>query len=144
RFHFNTAVSGLMQLVNAVQEYQAGGGDMDAAEVAEAVDLATRMLGPLAPHTAEGAWERLGHAESIVLAPWPKPDPNALQKAVVRLVVQVNGKVRGNVEVPAGSQDDAIRAAALADPRVAKFTEGKQVAQVIIVPGRLVNVVVKG
>jgi leucyl-tRNA synthetase len=143
RLHLNTAVSGLMQVVNAVQDYQAAQGDMQVPEVAEAVDLATRLLGPLAPHTAEGAWERLGHAESVFHSGWPKASQEALTRDLERLVVQVNGKVRSQIEVPVGAPAEAVRKAAMADPKVAKFTDGKTVAQFIQVPGRLVNIVVK-
>jgi leucyl-tRNA synthetase len=141
RFHFNTAVSGLMQMVNAVQEYEAAGGSLRSPEVAEAVDLATRLLAPLAPHTAEGAWDRLGHAKSIVTAPWPQPDRAALHSDLQSLVVQVNGKVRSQIEVPVGAAKEALQAAAMADPKVQRFIGGEEVAQVIVVPGRLVNVV---
>ena len=143
RLHLNTAVSGLMQMVNAVQDYGAAQGDMLVPEVAEAVDLATRLLGPLAPHTAEGAWERLGHKESVFRAGWPKVSPEALERSLERLVVQVNGKVRSQIEVPVGATAEAVRSAAMADPKVLKFTDGKTVAQFIQVPGRLVNIVVK-
>ncbi|HYJ32494.1 MAG TPA: leucine--tRNA ligase [Candidatus Binatia bacterium] len=143
RFHFNTAVSGLMQVVNAVQEYQAAEGDLRAPEVAEAVDLATRLLAPLAPHTAEGAWDRLGHPDSIVPTPWPSADPEAQQSASQTLAVQVNGKLRAQIQVPAAAKKPEIEQAALADPKVQKFTQGKQVVQVIVVPGKLVNVVVR-
>jgi leucyl-tRNA synthetase len=141
RFHFNTAVSGLMQIVNAVLEYEAAGGDLRAPEATEAVDLTTRLLGPLAPHTAEGAWDRLGHAESVVFAPWPAADAAAQRSEVQRLVVQVNGKVRSQLEVPAGASKSDVEAAALADAKVQRFLEGKKPSQVIIVPGKLVNVV---
>ncbi len=143
RLHLNTAVSGLMQIVNAVQDYHAATGDMAAAEVAEAVDMATRLLGPLAPHTAEGAWERLGHTDSIFRSTWPTVAAEALARDTARLVVQVNGKVRSQLEVPAGATQEAIQTAALADAKVQKFIDGMTVAQVIHVPGRLVNVVVK-
>jgi leucyl-tRNA synthetase len=143
RFHFNTAVSGLMQVVNAVQEFQAAQGDLRTPEVGEAVDLATRLLAPLAPHTAEGAWDRLGHAESIVLAPWPQADFQAQQSDSQRLVVQVNGKVRSQIEVPAGAPKEAVEKAALGDPKAARFIDGRQIAQVIVVPGKLVNFVVR-
>ena len=141
RFHFNTAVSGLMQMVNALQEFQAT-GETAPAEVREALDLATRLLAPLAPHTAEGAWERLGHANSVATAPWPQPDPKALQKDVERLVVQVNGKVRAQIEIPAGSNQSQAQAAAEADEKVRKFTQGKPTKKVIFVPGKLLNLVV--
>jgi leucyl-tRNA synthetase len=143
RFHLNTAVSGLMQILNAVQEYQAEGGSLEGPEALESVDFATRLLAPLAPHTAEGAWERLGHPESIARAPWPVPSPEALQSATKSLVVQVNGKLRAHIEVPAGADQETIRTLALADEKVASLAAGKTVAQVIVVPGRLVNVVLK-
>ncbi len=143
RLHLNTAVSGLMQIVNAVQDYQAAGGDLKAPEVSEAVDLATRLLGPLAPHTAEGAWERLGRKGSVFRSGWPSVSAEALSKDRIRLVVQVNGKVRSQVDVATDAGQDAIRSAALADAKVHKFTQGKRVKQVIVVPGRLVNVVVE-
>jgi len=142
RFHFNTAVSGLMQMVNALQEFQAPGHDAAHAETREALDLATRLLAPLAPHTAEGAWERLGNASSVATAPWPQPDPKALQKDVESLVVQVNGKVRAQIEVPAGATQAQAQAAALGDDRVQKFTQGKSPKKVIFIPGKLLNLVV--
>ncbi|HET7903571.1 MAG TPA: leucine--tRNA ligase [Candidatus Eisenbacteria bacterium] len=143
RFHLNTAVSGLMQIVNAVHEYQAAGGDPAAPETLDAADIATRLLSPLAPHTAEGAWSRLGHRDSIVTAPWPEPSAEALESATKSLVVQVNGKLRSHVLVPADASEETIRKSALADERVAKQIEGKAVAKVIVVPGRLVNIVVR-
>ncbi|HLQ66252.1 MAG TPA: leucine--tRNA ligase [Candidatus Limnocylindrales bacterium] len=143
RFHFNTAVSGLMQMVNAILDYEAAGGSLQSPEVAEAVDLATRLLAPLAPHTAEGAWDRLGHPQSVVTAPWPQPDRAALHSDLQSLVLQVNGKVRSQIEVAVGIEQEAARAAALADPRVQRFIDGEEIAQVIVVPGRLVNVVTR-
>ena len=143
RFHLNTAVSGLMQILNAVQDYQSEGGSLAAPEVLESVDFATRLLAPLAPHTAEGAWERLGHADSIARAPWPVPSPEALQSATKSLVVQVNGKLRAHVEVPADADQETIRRLALADEKIASLAAGKTIAQVVVVPGRLVNVVLK-
>jgi leucyl-tRNA synthetase len=143
RLHLNTAVSGLMQLVNAVQEYQAAGGDLASPEAVESVDFITRLLAPLAPHTAEGAWERLGRSGSVFRSGLPATSPEALAKDVQRLVVQVNGRVRSQIEVPADATDDAIRSAALEDPKVKKHTDGSAIAQVIIVRGRLVSVVTR-
>jgi leucyl-tRNA synthetase len=143
RFHLNTAVSGLMQMMNALQDHQSAGGDMALPEVLEAADLATRLLAPLAPHTAEGAWALLGHAESVVTAGWPEPSAEALQSDTRKLVVQVNGKLRAEIIVPADADQDAIRQAALSDGKIAQMVEGKTVAKVIIVPGRLVNVVLR-
>jgi leucyl-tRNA synthetase len=143
RLHLNTAVSGLMQMVNAIQEYQAAGGTLVAPEAAEAIDMATRLLAPLAPHTAEGAWARLGRSGTIFRAGLPEVSREALASDVRTLVVQVNGKVRGQVEVPSEASEEVIRNAALSDPKVARALEGKSVAQVIHVPGRLVSIVAR-
>ncbi len=143
RLHLNTAVSGMMMLVNALEEYHAAGGDLRCPEVVEAIDFGTRLLAPMAPHTAEGAWERLGRTESVFTAEWPEPSSEALRKDLITLVVQVNGKVRSSVQVPASAPEEAIREATLADAKVRTYTNGKTVGQVVIVPGRLVNVVVR-
>jgi len=143
RLHLNTAVSGMMQFVNAMDEYRDAGGDMAVPEVREAMSLGTRLLSPLAPNTAEGAWQALGGAGSIFTAGWPTPSKEALESDTISLVVQVNGRVRSSIEVPTGADKAAIEAAALADPKVRSYAAGKTVAQVILVPGRLVNVVVK-
>jgi leucyl-tRNA synthetase len=143
RFHLNTAVSGLMQLVNAVQEHQSETGSLTAPETLEAADLATRLLAPLAPHTAEGAWDRLGHSSSVARAPWPAPSEDALASATRSLVVQVNGKLRAHIQVPADADKETIQKLALADEKVASLARGKRVAQVVVVPGRLVNIVLQ-
>jgi leucyl-tRNA synthetase len=143
RLHLNTAVSGMMLIVNAIEDFEAAGGGLDCPEIAEALDLATRLLAPMAPHTAEGAWERLGRTESVMAGGWPQVSAEALRKDEISLVVQVNGKVRSRVSVPAEATQEAIRESALADPKVRTYTEGKTVSQVVVVPGRLVSVVVK-
>ena len=143
RLHLNTAVSGMMQFVNAMDEYRDAGGDMTAPEVREGMSLGTRLLSPLAPNTAEGAWQAMGGVESIFRAGWPTPDKAALESDTISLVVQVNGRVRAQIEVPTGADKATIESAALADAKVRSYAAGKTVAQVIIVPGRLVNVVVK-
>jgi len=143
RLHLNTAVSGMMQYVNTLDEYRDAKGDMTAPEVGEAMSLGTRLLSPLAPNTAEGAWKALGGAGSIFTAGWPEASKEALERDTISLVVQVNGKVRSSIEVPAAADKAAIESAALADPKVRSYAAGKTVTQVILVPGRLVNVVVK-
>src|SRR5438552_8989357 len=142
RLHLNTAVSGMMQYVNALDEFRDGGGDLTVPEVTEAMHLGTRLLAPMAPNTAEGAWQGLGGPGSIFTSGWPAPSKEAMQSETILLVVQVNGKVRSSIEVPAGADKATIESAALADPKVRTYAAGKQVAQVIIVPGRLVNVVI--
>jgi leucyl-tRNA synthetase len=143
RFHFNTAVSGAMQMVNALHDYaETPDADLACGEAVEAADLLTRLLAPMAPHTAEAAWARLGNTSSVFQASWPAADLQAIRSEVVSLVVQVNGKVRSKIQIPASAARAEIEAAALAAPQVGKFLEGKQVLKVVHVPGRLVNVVV--
>lgn len=101
------------------------------------------LLHPFAPHVTEELWERLGHADHLVFHPWPSADPAALTSDEVQLVVQVNGKLRGRVTVATSATEDEVRAAALADAKVQPFLEGKSVVKVVVVPGRLVNVVVR-
>ena len=142
RLHLNTAVSGMMQYVNALDEFRDGGGDLTVPEVTEAMHLGTRLLAPMAPNTAEGAWQALGGPGSIFTSGWPAPSKEAMQSDTISLVVQVNGKVRSSIEVPAGADKATIESAALANPKIRSYAAGKQVSQVIIVPGRLVNVVI--
>ena len=133
RMSFNTAIARLIELNN-----QLVGLPEVPREVAEPFVL---MLAPLVPHTAEELWERLGHAESLSAAPWPRADERWLVEDTVEVVVQVSGKVRGRVALPAGADEAAARAAALADPAIAKHLEGKTVRKAIYVPGKLLNLV---
>ena len=130
----NTALSALMVLVNALTEAQPA--------PRAAVETLITLLAPFAPHLAEELWQRLGHAESLAREPWPQADPEALRQTTQIVVVQVNGKMRARITVPAGAGDAVVRAAALAEPQVQRCIDGQPVRQVIIVPGRLVNVVV--
>ena len=99
------------------------------------------MLAPFAPHLAEELWEQLGHSESLAWATWPSPNEALLEEDEVTLVVQVNGKKRGDLQVPADADDAAIEAAALALDAVQKHLGGRDPKKVIVVPGRLVNIV---
>jgi len=101
-----------------------------------------RLLSPFAPHLAEELWARIGAAGGVSLAPWPEADPALLEEDTIRIVVQVNGKKRDDVEVAASADDAALRAAALASERVQAQLQGREPRKVIVVPGRLVNVVV--
>jgi leucyl-tRNA synthetase len=130
---FNTAISKLMVFARDVGK--------DAPLPAVAAHDFVRMLAPMAPHIAEELWERLGHTESLAYEAWPEADPQWLVDDVVRLVVQVNGKRRDEVEVAEGADDATIRAAALACANVQKHLQGREPKKVIVVPGRLVNVV---
>ncbi|MEA2411742.1 MAG: leucyl-tRNA synthetase, partial [Thermoleophilaceae bacterium] len=132
---FNTAIAKLMELSHDIASAEAGA----PREVAEMVVLA---LAPFAPHMSEELWERLGHEESLVWAPYPEPDPALLVLDTVSVAVQVNGKLRGVVDVPAGADQDTVEAAARAEERVASALDGKTVRRVIHVPDRLINFVV--
>jgi leucyl-tRNA synthetase len=115
-----------------------------AAVVLEAVDILTRLLAPIVPHIAHALWHKvgIGEVQAVIDAPWPKPDAGALVRDVIEMGVQVNGKLRGRIAVPATASDAQIRDLAHADEGVQKHTAGKPVRKVIIVPGKLVNIVV--
>ncbi|HXQ30531.1 MAG TPA: leucine--tRNA ligase [Steroidobacteraceae bacterium] len=138
---FNTAIAAVMELLNAVHGFE----DQDPqarAVVQEALEFAVLALSPVIPHITHALWRELGHERAVTEEPWPRPDPAALVQDAIELVVQVNGKLRGRVTVPAAAVDSEIRAAALADPTVRKFVGEQPVRKVVVVPGKLVNVVV--
>ena len=130
----NTAISHMMVFVNAATQAKSV-----PKEVAKTF---LRLLSAYAPHIAEELWERLGEAELIAHAPWPICDPDALKREEVTIVVQVNGKLRGRVQLAVDASNEEAEAAALADERVQNHTAGKTVRKVIVVPNRLVNIVV--
>ncbi len=140
RFHFNTAIASVMELINAIYGFQAK--ERCPQTMREALETVVRLLAPFVPHIAEELWSCLGHEESVGALGWPAWDPAALAEDRKTIVVQVNGKVRGKVTVAADAGEDVVREAALGDDNVARFTEGKTVRKVVVVPGRLVNVVV--
>ena len=107
----------------------------------EAIEATTLMLAPIAPHAMHSIWAALGHAEPVLDAPWPVADADAMEKDVITLVVQVNGKVRAKLEVAANVDKETIEKLALAQENVGKFTNGLTVRKVIVVPGKLVNIV---
>jgi len=135
---FNTAVAKLIEFNNELSRVYGAEGPVPRA-IAEPLAL---MLAPLAPHMAEELWARLGHAGSLAHHPFPVGDPALAADDTVEIVVQVLGKVRGKVSVPAGADQAAVEAAALADEGVRKHIEGKEIKKVIVVPGKLVNLVV--
>ena len=129
---FNTPISKMMEFVNAAK------GEAPArADVEDFV----KILSPYAPHLGEELWRRLGHEDSIATAPWPAVDPSALVEDSKTYAVQVMGKLRGTIDVPADAGKDAVLAAARSEPNVARFLEGKTIRKEIFVPGRLVNFV---
>jgi leucyl-tRNA synthetase len=134
RMSFNTAIAALIELNNELV-----GREALPREIAESLVL---LLSPLAPHIAEELWSRLGHAQPLAHAPWPKHDPTMLVEATIEYVVQLNGKVRGRVTVATDADDKTVEAAALGDPAVVAAMEGKVVRKVIVVKKKLVNLVV--
>jgi leucyl-tRNA synthetase len=130
---FNTAIARLIELNNALV-----GRATVPREVAEALVL---MLAPMAPHVAEELWQRLGHGESLAREPWPRARQEFLVSDEMEIVVQVKGRKRATVRLPAGADEETIAAAALADPGVQRHVEGKTIRKVIHVPGKLVNIV---
>jgi leucyl-tRNA synthetase len=146
RIHLNTAISALMELVNAMYAFgEAVQGDarpQSAAVLREAIEALVLMLSPFAPHTAEELWEMTGHAGGIASAAWPAFDEAVARAEEIVVPVQVNGKVRSRLTLAAGVDEAELRARALADAAVRAHTDGKTVKSVVIVRGKLVNVVV--
>jgi leucyl-tRNA synthetase len=141
KFEFNTIVSGLMELLNEMyraREQGAGG----TPEWKEAFDIYIRMMAPITPHIAEELWHRLGKPYSVHHQSWPEFDEEAAAEDEITLIVQVNGKVRDRINVPAGIGEEEARQLALASEAVLKLLDGKQPRKVIVVPGKLVNVVI--
>ena len=139
RFQFNTPIAAVIELVN--DTYVAKDDPDQAAAVHFATETAVSLIQPYVPHIAEELWQRLGH-ERLWSAEWPEADPALLERETFELVVQVNGRVRGRVEVPAELDDDELVVRAKELPRVAAHLDGKEVKNAIVVPGRLVNLVV--
>jgi leucyl-tRNA synthetase len=133
RMAFNTAVAAMMEYVNEMTAKGASHEDLL---------VLVKLLGPFAPHLGDEAWERLGQKGFLIAADWPSFDPSLTIDAIVTLAIQVNGKMRGSLEVARDAAEDDIRKQALAVPNVAKHLEGKTVRKVIVVPGRIVNIVV--
>jgi leucyl-tRNA synthetase len=131
---FNTAIAALMELTNAANKWESLPRD-----VAERFVL---LLAPFAPHIAEELWSRLGHARSLAHAPWPEADASLIAEDVLEIPVQVNGKMRARISVPADADETGVLAIARSDDNVARYLEGKELRRAIYVPGRIVNFVV--
>ncbi len=145
RLQYNTVVSGAMKMLNALDDATLADTPADAAVLREGVSILLRTLYPVAPHICFGLWRDLGFAAGageLIDAPWPEVDDRALEQDEIELVLQVNGKLRGQLRVPAAADRGAIEAAALAHPECIRFAEGRAPKKVVVVPGRLVNVVV--
>ena len=146
-FHFNTAVSAIMELVNALYAVEAEPNAVPSGErpalLREAVETLTLLLGPFCPHIAEEVWSLLGHDGSVFRHPWPTADPAALAKDEVELVVQVDGRVRSRLVVAAGTPEGQVERLALDDDRVQPWLASRRVDRVVVIPNRLVNIVTR-
>jgi leucyl-tRNA synthetase len=144
RIQLNTAVAALMELKNELLRLEAAVSSPPCRGVLrEALETLVLLLAPFTPHVCEEMWERLGHEGGLARATWPAFDAEAAREDEVELAVQVNGKVRGHVTVARDAEEEAVRARALAEPRVAEHVGGRTIVKCVVVPGRLVSVVVK-
>jgi leucyl-tRNA synthetase len=145
RWHFNTCVAAIMELVNELQDADAQltAGEVPAPVVRELLQTLVLLLAPFAPFLAAELWEELGGEGSVLRAPWPKSDPGLAKEDEIEIPVQINGKLTAVVRVAAGADPKTIETAALADEKVRTRTAGKNILKVIVVPGRAVNLVVK-
>jgi leucyl-tRNA synthetase len=145
RWHFNTCVAAIMELVNELQaaDAQLASGEVPAESVRELLRNLVLLLAPFAPYLAAELWEELGEQGAILRAPWPTSDPSLAKEDELEIPVQINGKLVSVVRVAADADSKAIEGAALADAKVESRIAGKSIAKVIVVPGKLVNLVVK-
>jgi leucyl-tRNA synthetase len=149
RFHFNTAISAIHELVNALYAFAGESLDRVPSEerralLREATETLLRLLAPFAPHIVEELWSQLGHPGSIFRERWPTADVPALERDAVLIVVQVDGRVRSRLAVPPGTAEESLKARALADAKERPRPETRNVDRVVVVPGRLVNIVTRG
>ena len=147
RFHFNTAISAVMELVNAL--YQIPRPDrsdgLALSVIRETLEAVILLLAPIVPHIAEELWQAIGHQECLgMAASWPSYDPAVAAEEEITIVVQVNGKVRSRLIVAPDAEDEEIKKKALSDEKTGKFIAGKEILRVVYVPQKLVNIVVQG
>jgi len=144
RFHFNTAISAVMELVNAVYQIKRPASDdkIALAAVREALETAVILLVPIVPHITEELWQMLGHKDLAANVAWPDFDPAIASEEEMTIVVQINGKLRSRMTFAVAEDPEKIKAGALADEKIKTMTAGMQIKKVIYVPKKLVNIVV--
>ncbi len=141
QFHkFNTAIAQVMTVMNVLEKAPQA-TEQDRALLQEGLEAVTLLLAPITPHISHALWQHLGHAGSVIDAAWPSVDEQALVQDSITLVVQVNGKLRGQVEMPAAASREEVEAAARSNENVLRFIDGLTIRKVIVVPGKLVNIV---
>ena len=138
---FNTVIAAVMELTNTISRFS-DASPQGRAVVQEALKAAVQLLSPIVPHIAHQLWQDLGHDSDLLNAAWPTSDDSALVRSSIEIVVQVNGKLRSKIKVAADADRDLIQHAALADENVQRFTHDATIRKVIVVPGKLVNIVV--
>jgi len=145
RFHFNTAVSAIMELVNLLyqkEEKVKGTDPFTLGVLREALESIVGLLSPIVPHICEELWEMMGHTDSMTKVPWPEYEPEAIKDEEVLMVIQVNGKLRGRVLVGVHASEDEVRETVLGNPRVQEFLKDQRLKKFVLVPRKLVNLVV--
>ena len=142
RHSFNTAIAALMELTNALNKFNNVDGQSLAVRL-ESITVILRALSPITPHICHYLWQQLGHNTAIINESWPEVDSNALEQDEVQIIVQVNGKLRAKINLPANSNKQLVETSALTDNNVAKFTQDLKIIKVIVIPNKLVNIVAK-
>lgn len=143
-FHFNTAISAVMELFNTVSSLSAEGGQdtLEDAVIRETIDTILLLLAPMVPHFTAEMWKRCAHGNDIEQMSWPEYDEEAAKEDLLTIVIQVNGKVRSRIEVPAGIEEEVVQEKAVDDDKIKKFIAEKPIRKVIVVKNKLVNIVV--
>ncbi len=142
RMHFNTAIASAMELVNELSKYK-DDSPIGRGLLQEAFEKLVLLLAPMSPHISQKLWQDLGKTGLVIDVAWPSVDKQALVKDEIEMMVQVNGKLRSKIEVASNAEKETILATAKSDEQTLKFIEGKEIIKEIVVPGRLVNLVVK-
>jgi leucyl-tRNA synthetase len=144
RFHFNTAISAIMELVNTIYAVkdQLRSDATTCSVMRFVLETIVVLLSPFVPHIADELWERLGHQGSALTVPWPEYREDAIKEEEILIVVQVNGKLRSRFTIAADTDDETIKTAALSNDRIASYIAGRRVKKVIVVKKKLVNIVV--
>jgi leucyl-tRNA synthetase len=141
RWHFNTCIAAIMELINDLQSAEAG---LSPGVLREALETLALLLAPIAPYLAQELWQELGRESMVLRETWPAFDPALAAAEEFEVVVQVNGRPRSHIMVPPGCSKEETEARAMADPRIAEMTADKKVIKVVVIPDKLVNVVVQG
>ena len=142
-FGFNTAVAAMMEFLNEITKLDLNTLNIDEKLVIkECMELMVLMLTPFAPHATSELWNMLGHEGMAILAPWPKLDEKAIVEETKLVVIQINGKVRGKIEIPVGISEDKVKELGFAEANVKKYIEGKEIKKVIYVEGKLLSIAV--